>query len=127
VLPEGGRTEANIDGDIENGAADDANELSLCAGRTLEMQAANDPGLAGAGMVVLHEHRRSRRRVEGILAERLREEAPRIAVAPGREQDEVRNSQSLVVHVDARFRRFSSRPGRNSWGRGLERNPRRAI
>ena len=71
-------TLADVDGHVENTAADAAHELGLCVWRTLEVQAAHDAA-ARHRLVVLHEvDLPSDRLVEGLLVVALEEIASRI-------------------------------------------------
>src|SRR5271157_1945316 len=52
---EGRRRAANVDRDVEDGAAYDAHQLVLRERRGLEVQAAQNALRRGIGMIVLHE------------------------------------------------------------------------
>ncbi len=99
MLTIGRRALAQIDGDIENGAAHDAHELVLRDRRNLEMQAAHDAAHGRERVVVLHELAVDARFLgEHAAAERLQEEAARIGIAPHLQEHHIRNLHPLDDH-----------------------------
>ena len=69
---EGGTAATYVDSDVEDGTADTADELGLCEGGTLEVQAPHD-AVRGLALVVLDENDGSYLLVELALREGLKE------------------------------------------------------
>jgi hypothetical protein len=84
-LPVSRRAGADIDRDIEYGAARDAHELVLGERRRLEMQATQDSDFARQGMIVLDEVEIDPNRREGSLTPGFREEAALVGQLAGAE------------------------------------------
>jgi hypothetical protein len=79
-LAVGGRTRAQIHGDIQDGTAHYTHQLVLCEGWDLKVQAPHGAGLGREGVVVLHEVEVYAGRRQCLAAVGLGEEAPSIAV-----------------------------------------------
>ena len=77
MLPVGGRAFADVDGYVEDPAADAAYQLALCIGRTLEVQPAHH-AVARHALVVLYELYRAYLFVELFLRKGLEKVAPGI-------------------------------------------------
>ncbi len=99
-LPEGGRTPAQVHGDVEDGAAHDTHEFPLGLA-DLVMQAAQDAARTAAVVVLYESVAAAGGFVEGALVETLEEETASVAEHLGLEDDDVGNARGKDVHGKA--------------------------
>src|SRR5690606_34893877 len=85
----GGRALADVHGHIVDRPAQHAHELGLGVRRDLEVQAAHRPSPGAEGLVVLHERAAHPGVGQDLAIVGLREPAARIAVALGRDKQDV--------------------------------------
>jgi hypothetical protein len=91
----GGGSHAQVDGHIEDAAAQNPDQLRLRLGWTLEMQAAQGASLGRESLIVLNERDLANGFREGTRAVGLGKPTPVIAKTPGNKTDHVRNISSV--------------------------------
>ena len=96
MLAEGRRATANIDRDIENSAAQHADQLGLRGRRRLEMQAAQRAGPFRVGLVVLDEAAIDAERAQPRFVKGLDEPAALVEVPLG--NDQAREAHRTQLH-----------------------------